>query len=290
MKIAYLILCHKNPKQVNLLLQKLLCDGDCYVHIDKKSKMARGDLITSNRIFHVPERKRVDVRWTSNSMVRATLELIDLLLECGKPYDYVCLLSGQDFPIKSMKERQQYLKDNKGMNFIEVLPHSSAYFNRYEKRNRMYYPSYMFRGTFLSRALRKLWVISTGGFNHTIGFLKRKNDSGLYFEYGSQWWCLSFECVKWMQQFIKEHVNVEFFDHALTPDECFFQSVFMASPYKDKRLDKVVFLEWAANRNNPRILRTVDYELLQKQENKLFARKFDIKIDDKILEMLKEKQ
>lgn len=37
MKIAILILCHKNPKQINLLLDKLNHqDIDCYIHIDKK--------------------------------------------------------------------------------------------------------------------------------------------------------------------------------------------------------------------------------------------------------------
>ena len=219
-------------------------------------------------------------------MVRATLELIDLLFEIGGHYDYVCLLSGQDFPIKSMAERQQYLKNNKDLNYIEVLPHNDAYFKRYDKRARLYYPSFMFKGTYLSRVIRKLFVISTGGFNHTMWFLKRKNSSGLNFEYGSQWWCLTFECVLWMREYIKENVNVNFFDNALTPDECFFQSVFMASPFKDMRKNKVVFLEWAENRNNPRIFRTVDFELLQKQEDKLFARKFDIYEDDKILERL----
>ena len=34
MKIAILILCHKNPKQINLLLDKLNHqDIDCYIHI-----------------------------------------------------------------------------------------------------------------------------------------------------------------------------------------------------------------------------------------------------------------
>lgn len=41
MKIAILILCHKNPKQINLLLDKLNHqDIDCYIHIDKKADFA----------------------------------------------------------------------------------------------------------------------------------------------------------------------------------------------------------------------------------------------------------
>lgn len=38
MKIAILIQCHKNPKQINLLLERLNHpDIDCYLHIDKKA-------------------------------------------------------------------------------------------------------------------------------------------------------------------------------------------------------------------------------------------------------------
>lgn len=38
MKIAVLIQCHKNAKQINLLLNKLNHpDIDCYLHIDRKA-------------------------------------------------------------------------------------------------------------------------------------------------------------------------------------------------------------------------------------------------------------
>lgn len=38
MKIAILLQCHKNPTQINLLLDKLNHpDIDCYIHIDKKA-------------------------------------------------------------------------------------------------------------------------------------------------------------------------------------------------------------------------------------------------------------
>ena len=40
MKIAFLILCHKNPKQINYLLETLNdIDVSFYIHIDKKSNI-----------------------------------------------------------------------------------------------------------------------------------------------------------------------------------------------------------------------------------------------------------
>lgn len=41
MKIAYLILCHTDPKHIRRLINKLTykTDNRCFVHIDKKSNL-----------------------------------------------------------------------------------------------------------------------------------------------------------------------------------------------------------------------------------------------------------
>ena len=78
---------------------------------------------------------------------------------------------------------------------------------------------------------------------------------------------------------------MDFFEYSLTPDECLFQTVFMHSPFKDTQRDKITYLEWAENKNNPRVLKTEDYNLLKKSDC-LLARKFDFDIDSKIFELL----
>ena len=51
MKIAILIQCHKNPEQINLLLNRLNHpDIDCYVHVDKKADFT-DKILWSGRIF-----------------------------------------------------------------------------------------------------------------------------------------------------------------------------------------------------------------------------------------------
>lgn len=289
MKVAYLILCHKEPAQVNMLLQELISDGsDCYVHIDKKSRMLKEQLISSEHILFVPDERRVEIRWAANSMVRASIELINTMVLGERVYDYVCLLSGQDFPIKNCQYRNQFLEENKGYNFIEVLSHNDYKYKRYNKRSLLYFPTCLYKGSLWSKAFRKLYILLTGGYTKTIGICKRENTSGLRFEYGSQWWCLTYECVIWMMEFIRNKVNINYFDHALTPDECFFQSVFMMSPFCDMRMDRIMFFEWAKNDNNPRILRSNDYKGLVDIQGKLFARKFDITVDKNIINKLIE--
>lgn len=284
------MLCHKEPSQLRRLLSEIIKDNcDCYVHIDKKSCFSKNDLVLSEHVKYVLDEQRVDVRWASNSMVRATLILINMMLNSGRRYDYVCLLSGQDFPIKSCQQREAFFDRYKGYNFIEVINNKSISYQRLNKRSQLYYPDCMFDRTLVSKLLRKLYIMFTGGYNRTWRICRRKNTSGLdTFEYGGQWWCLTYECVQWMQNFIEDKVNLEFFDHALTPDECFFQSVFMMSPYKNLRRDGIMYYEWKKDRNSPKILRTTDYDALVNQLDKLFARKFDITIDDEIIKRLEQ--
>ena len=45
MKIAIMIQCHANPKQINLLLQRLRHPAvDCFVHIDKNAAFTEKEI------------------------------------------------------------------------------------------------------------------------------------------------------------------------------------------------------------------------------------------------------
>ena len=178
MKIAYIILCHKNLDQTNQLINQL-DDGFCdfYVHIDKKSSTYNFD---STRVFMVKDKNRIDIKWAHISMVYATLNAMKLIKAIGKVYDYVFLLSGQDFPIKSNAEIQAYLTQHNGKNFIEVLDHLDKCYLRYLKRNSLKYSEAIMGRGFLQRAIKKLLIILTGGQNKTFGIFKRKNTSRKY--------------------------------------------------------------------------------------------------------------
>ena len=79
MRIAILIQCHKNPKQINLLLERLNHpDIDCYLHIDKKADFA-DKIIHRENVFVLPDEQRVT----------ATLNLLNTAVACIRGgYDY----------------------------------------------------------------------------------------------------------------------------------------------------------------------------------------------------------
>lgn len=76
MRIAVLIQCHKDPQQVNFLLDKLAHPQiDCYVHVDKKADFA-DKILRRKNVFVLPEEKRVSVEWAKISQVDATINLL----------------------------------------------------------------------------------------------------------------------------------------------------------------------------------------------------------------------
>lgn len=73
--------------------------------------------------------------------------------------------------------------------------------------------------------------------------------------------------------------------HCSTPDESFFQTLVMNSPYKDKREDYLHYVDWSEEKTSPKILTIEDIEEL-KHSDKLMARKFDIALDERVVEEL----
>src|SRR5438309_6901700 len=99
MKIAHLILAHKNPLQLERLLRALEHPGfDFYIHIDGKSDIRQFEHLFNNKnVF--PIKNRAKIYWASFGTIQATMNGLNEILPKGE-YDYVNVISAQDFPIK----------------------------------------------------------------------------------------------------------------------------------------------------------------------------------------------
>jgi hypothetical protein len=81
---------------------------------------------------------------------------------------------------------------------------------------------------------------------------------------------------------------VRFFERAYIPDELFFQTILMSSTVAETVVDSNVrYLDWS-RRPAPAILGVGDLEAML-ASGALFARKFDITVDAKILDLLDER-
>ena len=119
MKFAYLILAHNSFELLKELLKVLDApENDICVHLDLKA----GDIDVSPFMDVVKDSKlifiqnRVNVKWGQISIVEATLNLMEEAVKGD--YDYLHLLSGVDFPIKSNGYIQQFFLEHQGKEFV----------------------------------------------------------------------------------------------------------------------------------------------------------------------------
>lgn len=287
MKQAILVQCHKNPKQVNLLLDALDDPNlDIYVHIDKKSNIG-SEIKTGKQIHILPDEYRVDVGWAVFSQVEATLNLMRYAAAWGE-YGHYLLCSGQDYPLVKASELSDFLNKNADFNFVQIWASKKGggYTNNYDKRTEIYYPYSVLGNTLPKRIAKRALVELTGGYNRTWPIFRRKQLENVDFYFGSQWVCISGEMEKWLEEYIKNHQEfIEFYRHTNCPDESFFQTLLMNSPYKDRRQDYLHYIDWSSGGNSPKNLDVSDIDRMMKS-GKLMARKFE---DEGVIEILKKR-
>ena len=243
-KIAYIVLCHKNAGQINKMIKKLDSKNcDFFLHIDKKSSIEE-DIIKNNHIFVLPNDKRIDVKWGDISMIDATVNLMESVFTSKIKYDYIWLISGQDFPLKSSQEIINFLEKNKGKNFIEINKFERE--NTIKKRYELYFPNWMRSKNFFVRCL-KMGYINIA--LHLGTLLDRKNILNVDFYYGSQWWTLTYECAKEIYDILLKGEYIDYYKGSLVPDESIFQTIYMNSRFKDKYYDKLTYVNWKGQIN-----------------------------------------
>jgi Core-2/I-Branching enzyme len=278
-KIAVLILAHKNPEQVKRLVQRLEHpDVSVFIHADKKSSFERNSF-PGNTTFIT---ENVSVYWGDFSPVQATLTGMKEIKESAIKFDYFLLLSGQDYPITSIKKLLDFFKENNGKEYINYTPVNKdgwkEAMNRYQ-----YYHYRRNKNIFLWAIFAKLRLLMkmTG--------LKRNPPLPLWA--GSQWFNISYAAFNYILDYNAGHPGyTRFMKRCNFTDEMFFQTILLNSPFKNDCInDNLRFIDWDENVvkkiKSPKILTIKDKETIQ-HSKALFARKFDITIDKNILDVL----
>lgn len=288
MKLAILMLCHRDGKQINSFIETLNNnDISFFIHVDAKSNIDK-EINVKDHVYILPKDMRHNVEWATFSQIAATYELLSFSKTIGQ-YDYYCLVSGQDFPIKSSESLLNFLKENKGISFLNLFDsyNSTGTKNNHDKNNEIAYPAWIMSRKGVGRVLRRLWVAISGGYNHTYKLFMRKNTTGMKFYFGSQWWCLHGAFVEWAMDYIENNTNYyEYFKLCSTPDESFFHTLFMNSPYKDYKKDYLHYIDWSEGKSSPKCFSAEDFDVITKS-GKYFVRK--IQSDEVLISMLQNK-
>jgi hypothetical protein len=281
MKLAYIISAYKNPEQLIRLVRALNERSTSFwVHVDKRTDdpIFRQMVCGLHDVGNVRFLPRHRCSWGGFGHVAATLEGIDAIVSGGTDVDYVILATGQDYPIKANSRIEEFLEDHVGAAFLDhfPLPHD-AWQNGGLDRIRAWH----------FRIFRRHVRIPPAA----VSPLGRRFPRGFTPFGGSSYWCLPRECVNYIDRMThKNPALVRFFEYVDVPDEIFFQTVLLNSPYRDIIVnDNLRHIDWKdPTAGSPAVLTRSDFPALA-ESPKLFARKFDVRVDAGILDMIDER-
>lgn len=293
-KHAYLIMAHNNWKQLNMLLSILDDErNDIYLHIDKKSKN-----VPINKIKKIVKKSRIHIYskykmyWGHFSLVECELFLFEKA--CKKKYFRYHLLSGADLPIKSQDfihdffeknaeyEFVHYDKDERIENDHEIGRRTRLYhfLQKYRRRYKISILNELF--TFLERILLFLQILFR---------VNRLKNSKIEIKYGSEWVSITDELVHYILG--NKRIIYKIFKYTNCADELFIQTLVYNSKFREKLYDKkfddaiianMRLIDWNRGKNgNPYVWCIEDKKVIEESEC-LFARKFDVNIDNKIIQ------
>lgn len=292
-QIAVLMLVHHDEELVRRVVKRLNHPlVDIFVHVDRKADF--GSALDGMNCTVLPDSMRVDVRWGDVSMVQAMLRLLryardfENLGGCSDTSHYV-FVSGQHYPIRPMESLVNYLAARPGKSFLDLMKKDDSLYQRFLPRATLYWPRWMIGRSTWQRIMGRVYL-DLG----MSGALPARGHEGLPFDdlsFGSQWVALSSEAAGWILDCIDESDGkvTRWFNNVRVPDECFFQTLLMASPYRGKVGDALAYVDWSAGQSSPKLLELEDYPALEAAATKgncFFARKFESQKSAKVLDRI----
>jgi len=313
MDINYLILAHKGPLQMARLLEKLVTrHANFYIHIDKDVDIGpfKKELGHYANVFFLPDDCRISAVWADIGMVQATLHCIRYVI-AHRRTGYCVLISGQDYPIRDTHYRYEFLSRHYGMNFIQGHPIlsdtspdlGSRRIHRYKvnlskaRNDLLVFPSVYDREFYQQSTLRSLISLAKRkNMAACLQMLPRMLKKRRFPAYvkpwkGSQWWALPIETIRLIDHFTREHPDyLAYHRYTFAPDEIFFQSIIFSLVSSCMIREEIMYVDWS-DISGPSVLQEEDFEeiVYHSGHSRLFARKFDIEVDSRILDLIDNK-
>lgn len=293
-QVAYLLMVHKNPRQVRRLVDRLNYKTCAFwVHVDVKQDIHpfRRELEQLPNVFFVENRK--DCSWGRFSFTEANIEGIKAIHQSGYLYDHLVILSGQDYPLCSNDLWLATLSANKGASLVHfqqvtdhVNPHTRERVLKYHipfPGNKMIIYPYS-SGHVTKRAINLLLRASRKYPLPRI--LPRNRD--LYF--GSNWIRLAPKAVSYFLETLEAEPEIcRFFSTTSLSEEHLFHTILLSGTETERGKiinNNFTFCHWKRDPSLYTIpLNMSDVDLLF-SSNDLMARKFDETYDVEILNYL----
>jgi core-2/I-Branching enzyme len=295
-RFAYVIMSHVHPPQVLRLAQRLRAGSPAATvvihHDDRHSRLddAALEALGSVHVLRPPTR----VRWGWTSQLDVLLRCLERLVAEVR-FDWMVMLSGQDYPIRPLPDIERDLATGPYDGYIEGIPVARPPWTRgpIDQFSARYY--YRYRpvrepGRLLRRsvtAARPLLVLRDMPWGVLLGRRSRAPFSpSLPCRSGADWFSLSRRAVeavvraaRWRPELLRHYRRT------ILPTESFPQTVLYADPGLRLSGDFRRFTSWPEGDLHPRVLRLADLgEILSSGAD--FARKFDMTVDSRVMDEL----
>jgi hypothetical protein len=279
MRIANIIIAHKNPEQLSDLINQFPEDYyHNWVHIDSKCDLNNFKSILSiPNVTLLPRRSLV---WAGFGFVRVTVEAMKIIKESKEKYFYYNLMSGMDFPLRPTKEFYDYLNvsyysDKREFFHIVDVDENWPAKHRYERYHLI---DWTIKGRYFAERI----------INYFLE--KRQYYNGKFIPYGpSGWFTATDEFVTYSLKYFENNPDyLRFMRSVWCPDEMVFNSLIMASPFKEQITNSNLrYIDWSEGNANPKTFKIEDFDAIM-SSGMFLARKFDNQVDSQIIDELKK--
>lgn len=275
MKVAFLITAYKNPDQIDRFIR--LWENPnfhFYIHLDKKINIKDFNFLI-NRLNVKFIENRIRVGWATFSSAESIILSLREILADNEQYDYINLMSGQDFPLISAADFITFLNNNNGNQYINCIPYDMK--NDWWIRNQSRVNTYNFHDWQIPGKYKIQFI-----FN--LLFKNRSHPRGFILAGNSNWFCLTVDCVSHMLHTLDYTKGFKyFFKYVWGADEFIFSTLVYNSPYRSSINDNLVYVLWPIHGEAHPLTFTInDFDQIM-ASGKVFARKFDYNVDNDIL-------
>lgn len=290
MRIAYGIICHKDPKHIARLAYKLTNNTDnvVFLHVDKKAKEEDfSSIISSPRIYFT--KQRVNVMWGGYSSILATIILMREIIAYDD-FDRFVLLQGLEYPILSNEMINKFFQYNSNIEFIRAQCISNVNNIKEEHKYRFFYFLDKKNAFFvkvihlINSVLLKNNVLLKMKHNYAISAKGEK----LYIYQGAAQFSLTKDAVIYILNF--HDANKKFNKYFMTmysPDESYFHTIIFNSKFlknttfgkaekgngKTLHLTELENLSYFEYPSSVRLFRRIEEWPLLRDSGKLYFRK-----------------
>jgi Core-2/I-Branching enzyme len=294
MALAYLILAHRSPAQVERLFRALYHSEDTFIlHFDRRAPRALHELgkrlaADHSNVVVLPSRS---VFWGGAIMAEIQIAAMKAALTHQPSWTHFINLTGQDYPLRSRSHIVDFLDSNVNANYISWFdPLQTSHWRFARERIEYHHLEWAWLHRLLAvpglgRRLRAL----CGWTNQLprVPLYRRSWPDFFHYYGGSNHIVLNRCACEYINHNPMARRILRWLRPAAHADEIMFQSVFLNSPLAstvvNHNLRHIEFLNLSDP--HPRTLTTNDLPALLASAN-FYARKFDLDVDSAVLDAL----